>query len=34
MKNKNNEKMILDNTAWAELYGKFRTRLINGLNSN
>ena len=26
--------MILDNTAWAELYGKFRTRLINGLNSN
>ena len=34
MKNKNNKKLILDNTAWAELYGKFRTRLINGLNSN
>ena len=34
MKNKINKKMILDNTAWAELYGKFRTRLINGLNSN
>ena len=31
MKNKINEK-ILDNTAWAELYGKFRTRLVNGLN--
>ena len=26
--------MILDNTAWAELYAKFRTRLINGLNGN
>ena len=26
--------MILDNTAWAELYEKFRTRLINGLNGN
>ena len=34
MKNKNDKKLILDNTAWAELYGKFRTRLINGLNSN
>ena len=34
MENKNNKKLILDNTAWAELYGKFRTRLINGLNSN
>ena len=33
MKNmKNNKKMILDNTAWAELYEKFRTRLINSLN--
>ena len=34
MKNKINKKMILDNTAWAELYEKFRTRLINGLNGN
>ena len=34
MKNKINKKMILDNMAWAELYEKFRTRLINGLNGN
>jgi len=26
--------MILDNTAWAELYVKFRTLLINGLNGS
>ena len=32
-KNKKLDKMILDNQAWAELYGKFRARLINGLNS-
>ena len=25
--------MILDNQAWAELYTKFRTRLVNSLNS-
>ena len=34
MKNKNNGKMILDNTAWAEFYEKFRTRLINGLSGS
>ena len=33
MKNKN-KKMILDNTAWAELYEKYRTQLINGLNGS
>ena len=33
MKNKNIKKIILDNTAWAELYTKFRNKLVNGLNS-
>ena len=32
MKNKNNKK-ILDNQAWAELYTKLRARLVNSLNS-
>lgn len=34
MKNKNNDKkeMILDNAAWAELYEKFRAKLINSLS--
>ena len=32
MKNKKINKMILDNQAWAELYTKFRTRLVNSLN--
>ena len=27
------DKMILDNQAWAELYKKFYSRLVNGLNS-
>ena len=34
MKNKNNKKMILDNKAWAELYTKFCSKLVNGLNSH
>ena len=28
-----NECTVLDNQAWAELYTKFRTRLVNSLNS-
>ena len=34
MKNKNNKKMILDNKAWAELYTKFCSKLVNGLSSH